>query len=169
MIGMTSLSAISFDLVKIDAPTPASKAQLFEGMVGQLITAGRACDHEAALAALDKREAEGSTFMGNGIAIPHAKSSAFIRASVSAWRLQEPMHYRSHGEEGAVYRVFMLTMPEGAEREHLRALASVAQMLSHDAVLERFDRAVSEEQIVGLLAEYLGVEKKPTEFEREEE
>lgn len=161
-------TVISADLITLDQKPPASKDELFAQMVQQLVETGRARDAADAIEALQEREATGSTYMGNRIAIPHAKSSTFATPSVSAWRLTSPMSYTSFDEEGDVTRVFMLTMPDGAEQEHLKVLAKVARMLSHDEVLSDFDAATSASAVVDLLSEYLADDGESTQIQKEE-
>lgn len=162
---VSASTVISTGLISLDQEPPASKDDLFAQMVQQLIGVGRARDAAEAIEALQEREATGSTYMGNRIAIPHAKSSTFATSSVSAWRLAAPMAYTSFDEEGDVTRIFMLTMPDGAEQEHLKVLAKVARMLSHDEVLDDFDAARSPSAVVALLSEYLADDGESTQIQ----
>ncbi|WP_244971426.1 PTS sugar transporter subunit IIA [Paramicrobacterium chengjingii] len=167
VVEVSAPSVISVDLISLDHSPPASKEELFAQMVRQLAEAGRIDDQAEAVTALQAREAMGSTYMGNGIAIPHAKSPTFATPSVSAWRFKEPMRYRSFNEEGDVSRVFMLTMPDGADREHLKVLAEIARMLSHDEVLADFDAAHSGATVATLLSEYLANDSESTQIQEE--
>lgn len=139
------------DLIWLDAPAPSSKEDLFKDIAARLSRNGRINSESEFIAALHHREDLGSTYMGNGVAIPHAKSDAVLAPTVTVYRFIEPMRYESGGEIGGVSRVFVLAMPDGADREHLRTLASVAQMLADDDLLDDFDEAISSEQAEAVL------------------
>lgn len=153
---MASTTPVCTDeLVTLDAPAPASKDELFTRMVAQLRAVGRVSDEAAFREALEEREAIGSTYMGDAIAIPHGKSATVGHPSVCVWRLATPLPYESHGESGPVTRVFMLAMPDSAGDEHLRTLAAVARLLAHDDVRLALDRATDPGTVVSLLTEQL--------------
>ncbi len=141
-------SAIEPDLVALDVPAPASRAELFLGMSRQLLRTGRISDIDAFLAALEERELLGSTYMGNDLALPHGRSHVVDRPSIVLWQLAAPMTYESAGESGPVTRVVMLAVPDGGDQDHLRALALLARMLMNDEALAALDAASSPEQVV---------------------
>lgn len=84
-------------------------------------------------AALAAREALGSTGIGAGIAVPHARLAH--APAVSAWftRLERPVDWRAvDGRE--VDLVFLLLSPENAASEHLAALAMATRRLRDASV-----------------------------------
>ena len=58
------------------------------------------------LDALQEREELGSTFMGNGIAIPHGKSECVEESALSVIRIKEPIYYESNNDSGEVDLIF---------------------------------------------------------------
>ncbi len=144
----TVASAIAPELVTLDVPAPADQDELFRQMSEQLLAAGRIGDITMFRAALDEREALGSTYMGDGLALPHGRSSTVTRASIVYWRFVSPMPYESCGERGPVTRAVMLAVPEGGDEDHLRALALLARMLTDEESVAALDAAEQPQDVV---------------------
>lgn len=86
--------------------------------------------------ALWQRERLGSTGLGHGVAIPHAKLPALKQIVGMFARLPEPIDFDSvDGEK--VDLVFLLLAPEGAGADHLKALASVSRLLRDGQAVEK--------------------------------
>lgn len=154
----TADSTFHHDLIWLDSPAPPSKDELFRDLATRLLKSGRIISEELFIDALMAREEIGSTFMGNGIAIPHAKTDAVITPTVAVYRFMKPMVYQSGGEQGVVSRVFALAMPDGSDGEHLRTLAAVARMLTRDDLLGSFDAASSPKEVEAALREHLSLD-----------
>lgn len=150
------IEAIEPSLVRLDVAPPTSQRELFTAMVDQLVDTGRVSDARAFLDALYERESLGSTYMGNLIALPHGKSAVVTQPTIVFWRLAEPMTYESQDESGPVTRVAMLAVPEGAESEHLRVLATLARFLMNDDSIAALDAATSPGDVVAAIASYAG-------------
>jgi len=94
---------------------------------------------EAVSAPLLAREALGSTGIGRGIALPHARIATLPRPFGLLARLVKPIDFAAIDDE-PVDLVFLLLTPENAGREHLAALAAISRML-RDGVVARNLRA----------------------------
>jgi PTS system nitrogen regulatory IIA component len=80
------------------------------------------------LAELSKREELGSTGVGNGVAIPHARFPEIDKAFGMLFRLRQPIDF--HALDGKpIDLVFLLLLPESTKGEQLTALACVARKL----------------------------------------
>ncbi|MEQ8401211.1 MAG: PTS IIA-like nitrogen regulatory protein PtsN [Roseitalea porphyridii] len=79
-----------------------------------------------------QREKLGSTGVGNGIAIPHAKFPGFDRIAGVFARLAEPIDFDALDEQ-PVDLVFLLLAPENAGADHLKALSRVARLMREPA------------------------------------
>jgi len=88
---------------------------------------------EAVSAPLLAREALGSTGIGRGIALPHARIATLPRPFGLLARLVKPIDFAAIDDE-PVDLVFLLLTPENAGREHLAALAAISRMLRDGAV-----------------------------------
>jgi nitrogen PTS system EIIA component len=87
-----------------------------------------------------KREELGSTGVGGGIAIPHARLPDLQRPFGLLAKLKKPMEFDAI-DGMAVDIVFLLLLPSNAENEQLRALALVARALRSSETLARLRRA----------------------------
>ena len=93
--------------------------------------------------ALLERERLGSTGVGNGIAIPHAKLPGLARLQGLFARLDPPVDFDAVDDQ-PVDLVFLLLAPESAGADHLKALARVSRLLRDRAICDKLrgtDRA----------------------------
>lgn len=79
------------------------------------------------------REKLGSTAMGHGVAIPHARLEGLDRIMGVFARLEKPVDFEAADSQG-VDLVFALLAPEEADANHLRALAKVSRTMRDDAI-----------------------------------
>lgn len=107
------------------------------------------------LDALQEREALGSTFMGNGIAIPHGKSECVEESALSVIRIKEPIYYESNNDSGEVDLIFTFAIPKEKEGdEYLRLLSNLARLLMKENFLTNIRKAQNFEQILGAFQEF---------------
>jgi nitrogen PTS system EIIA component len=104
-----------------------SKKALLESL------AARAADRlglgvDEILASLARREELGSTGVGDGVALPHARLEGIERPFGLLARLRDPMDFDAV-DDRPVDLVFLLLLPAGSEGRHLNALACVARWL----------------------------------------
>jgi PTS system nitrogen regulatory IIA component len=104
------------------------------------------------LEALAAREQAGSTGVGAGVALPHARLPGLDRMRAVFVRLDAPVEYDA--VDGApVDILFALFAPVDAGAEHLRALARVARLLRQSELREQVRHARTTEAIYALLAQ----------------
>lgn len=103
--------------------------------------------HEAVL----ERERLGSTGVGEGVAIPHARIESLIRPVGGFARLMEPADFEAIDERPADL-VFMLLAPTDAGADHLRALARVARVFRQERIRTALRQAQSEEAVLAVLS-----------------
>jgi len=82
------------------------------------------------------REQLGSTCLGHGVAIPHARLKGLKAAVAAVIRLQEPLAFGGPDDEPVKLFVFLF-VPQIATQRDLEILAEIAEMLSDNAVRER--------------------------------
>jgi len=85
---------------------------------------------------IQRRDELGSTGIGNGVSIPHARLRELKKPFGLLARLQRPLEYQAIDGE-PVDIVFMLLLPAFSQLEQLNALAVVARKLRDQGVLER--------------------------------
>ena len=80
-------------------------------------------------AALRERESLGSTAIGHGVAIPHARSNAFSAARGAFLRLEHPVDFGAR-DHAPVDLVFAMSVPERSSQQYLEILAELAERFS---------------------------------------
>ena len=100
--------------------------------------------------AVMEREQMGSTGVGDGVAIPHARLKQ-ISAPVGGYlRLQEGVDFDAV-DEGACDIVFMLLAPLTSGADHLRALAQVSRALRQAAIRDRLRETATSSDVRAIL------------------
>lgn len=107
---------------------------------------------EQVLDALLEREAAGSTGVGNGVAVPHARLEGIDRMRAVFVRLEHPVPFEAVDDQ-PVDLLFALFAPKGASSEHLRALARVSRLLRQPEIREQLRQAKTAEAIHLLLVQ----------------
>lgn len=96
------------------------------------------------------REEEGSTGIGEGIAIPHAKVAAVVKPALASMRVEAGVDYDSlDGEPTKLF--FMIAAPEDGADVHLDALAALSRMLMDDGFREDLMKADSVEKFLDII------------------
>lgn len=99
-----------------------------------------------------ERERLGSTGIGGGIAIPHARLSSVAQPRGLFARLGHPVDFDAI-DDRPVDLVFLLVAPEGAGADHLKALARVSRLLRDRGLVEKLRATESAEALYALLTE----------------
>ena len=96
------------------------------------------------------RERLGSTGVGAGVAIPHAKLDSLTRIAAVFARLREPIEFDAVDGK-PVDLIFLLLAPESAGSDHLKALALVSRLLRDHRVCARLRGADNAEALYAVL------------------
>ncbi|MGK7864467.1 PTS sugar transporter subunit IIA [Falsiroseomonas sp. E2-1-a4] len=136
-----------------------SKRRVLEALSAEAARrSGRA--REDILAALQAREALGSTALGRGVALPHARMAGDYPPLMLFARLAKPIDYEARDEE-PVDLVILVLWPEAAPEGFLPTLAATCRPLRAPAALRRLRAATSAEEVVAVLARYGSAENDP--------
>ena len=122
--------------------------------VAELAARQAGADPALVLARLADREAEGSTGVGSGVALPHAQLPGLERMTAVFLRLDPPVPFDSV-DGRPVDLLFALFAPEGegAASAHLRALARVSRLLRRTELRKQLRAARSADAVYAILAE----------------
>lgn len=107
---------------------------------------------ENVFAALQERESLGSTGVGNGIAIPHAKLAGLDKLLVFFARSEKGVHFDAH-DSRPVHLFFIMLAPGTASASYLAALAKLSRFLKSETIRNRLLQAVDVDQILAVLKE----------------
>ena len=99
-----------------------------------------------------ERERLGSTGIGGGIAIPHARMPSLTKPVGLFARLATPIDFDAI-DERPVDIVFLLAAPEGAGADHLKALARVSRLLRDRALVDKLRATENAEALYALLVD----------------
>lgn len=103
--------------------------------------------HDAVL----ERERLGSTGVGEGVAIPHARIATLSRPVAGFARLLEPADFEAIDERPADL-IFMLLAPTDSGADHLRALARAARVFRQERIRTALRQAQTSETMLAILA-----------------
>ena len=106
----------------------SSKSQLIDE-IGRHMQQVHGMAQQSVAVSLSHREQIGSTGLGEGVAIPHARVKNLERVQVAYMRLKSPIPFDAPDGK-PVSDVLVLLAPKQATEEHLRILAEAAQLLS---------------------------------------
>ena len=124
--------------IALDVAAP-DQAAIIDRLVELQATHGNITDKEAYKKALYAREAEGSTYVDNGITVPHAKTACVTRPSLAALRLSAPVQYNAE-DDGTTDLLFAIAAPEDGGL-HVDMLARMMQMLMNEDFVEKLRAA----------------------------
>ena len=92
------------------------------------------------------RETKGTTGVGFGVAIPHAKSEGVTKPALAMAQLETPIDVQSlDGSKADLF--FLIAAPIQGEDIHLRALSKLARLLIHGSFLESLRTAKTQEEV----------------------
>jgi len=96
------------------------------------------------------RERLGSTGIGRGFAVPHARVPDLDKTIGCFFRLKEPVNFESP-DNLPVDLVFTIIIPEEATEEHLLILSALARIFSREEVCQAVREAASKEEIEAII------------------
>ena len=142
---------VNFNLVPeaVETRRADNKAAIL-GLLADRFARVYGLDAGQVIAAINQREALGSTGFGRGVAIPHARIAGLARPVAVFIRLESPVDFDA-ADGMPVDLVFGLLSPENAGATHLHALASISRMMRDDAMHAALADAPSAEVLYGLL------------------
>jgi len=144
------------DLLSPSAIVPELKANtkkaVLEELVGILVKDNKVQSVDGAVQILMEREKLGSTGIGQGIAIPHAKSDQ-AKTVVAAFGLSKKGIAFDALDGDPVHIVFLLIAPPDAAATHLKALARISRMLKDKFFRQSLREAKSTEELLRLIRE----------------
>ncbi|WP_199425808.1 PTS fructose transporter subunit IIABC [Thermaerobacillus caldiproteolyticus] len=128
-----------------------TKAEVIDELVQQLDKAGVLHDSHAFKESILAREAQSTTGVGDGIAIPHAKTAAVKTPAVAFGRSKSGIDYDALDGKPS-YLFFMIAAPEGANNTHLEALARLSTMLMDASFRSQIESASTNEEVIEVIA-----------------
>lgn len=128
----------------------ADKKDVLNQMVDLMAKSGKVSDKENYLAAVFTREEEGTTGVGDGIAIPHGRCTGVNKPGLAAMVLPQGVEYEALDDE-PVNLIFLIAAPEGAGNVHITILSKLSMMLMDDTFTESLRKAKSVEEFLNII------------------
>ncbi len=138
-----SVQAIALD------STAADQAAVIDALVDLQCKHGNITDKDAYKAAIYAREKEASTYVDNGITVPHAKAACVTRPSLAVLRLTAPIQYNPEDDSKSDL-FFMIAAPENGSL-HVDMLARMMQMLMHEDFVAKLRAAKTPQEFLDLI------------------
>ncbi|MGV3029625.1 PTS fructose transporter subunit IIABC [Streptococcus suis] len=125
------------------------KVAVIDEMITSLVDKGFVTDFETFKTGILNREAQTTTGLGDGIAMPHAKNAAVKEATVLFAKSNKGVDYASlDGQPTDLF--FMIAAPEGANDTHLKALAELSKYLMKAGFADRLRAATNPEEVIAV-------------------
>ncbi|WP_430606537.1 PTS system fructose-specific transporter subunit IIABC [Enterococcus sp. AZ170] len=136
------------DVMIMDLQATDKKGAIDE-MVQKMYDGGRISDIDTYKNGILAREAQTSTGLGDGIAMPHAKNSAVKEATVLFAKSNSGVDYEALDGQ-PTYLFFMIAAPEGANDTHLQALAALSRLLIDPDFVAKLKETTTPEAVQNL-------------------
>ena len=144
-----------------------SKEEAIDHLVDLMVKGGNITDREEYKKGILAREANGTTGIGGGIAIPHSKNKAVTKAGLASMTVPDGVDYEAmDGEPSDVF--FMIAAPAEGSDVHLEALSRLSVILMDPVFKDSLLKATSKEEYLALI-DKKETEKFPEEAAKEEE
>lgn len=126
-----------------------SKEAVIDEMITSLVDKGYVTDFDVFKTGIMNREAQTTTGLGDGIAMPHAKNAAVKEATVLFAKSNKGVDYASlDGQPTDLF--FMIAAPEGANDTHLAALAELSKYLMKAGFADRLRAVTNPEEVIAV-------------------
>ncbi|CYU73556.1 PTS fructose transporter subunit IIABC [Streptococcus suis] len=136
------------DVMLLDLQATSKEAVINE-MIASLVDKGYVTDFDVFKTGIMNREAQTTTGLGDGIAMPHAKNAAVKEATVLFAKSNKGVDYASlDGQPTDLF--FMIAAPEGANDTHLAALAELSKYLMKPGFADRLRAATNPEEVIAV-------------------
>lgn len=139
-----------------------SKEAVIDEMIISLVDKGYVTDFDVFKTGIMNREAQTTTGLGDGIAMPHAKNAAVKEATVLFAKSNKGVDYASlDGQPTDLF--FMIAAPEGANDTHLAALAELSKYLMKPGFADKLRSVSSPEDVIAVFDEAEATDKAAKE------
>ena len=150
---MRIMDFLSREAISVDLKAK-NKKEVIEELVDLLIKAKKVeeANKDKIMKALLDREELGSTGIGQGMAIPHAKSDGVKEVVTSFGKSVDGVEFDALDNK-PVYLLFLLVAPMEASNLHIKALAKISRLLKHKYFRSRLRKANNVEEVIKIISE----------------
>ena len=146
---MKITNLMSKEAIKIHGHA-SNKMDAIDQMVSLMNKQGNVSDKEAYKEAVIERENLSTTGMVDGIAIPHARTTAITRAGIAAMTLPEGVDYQSMDGQPTTL-IFLIGAPDNGDNVHLQVLSELSTLLMDHDFCEDLKNAGTPEEFLSII------------------
>ncbi|GAB7569054.1 PTS sugar transporter subunit IIA [Gemella sp. Musashino-2025] len=150
---MKLTDVINFDLIQFNF-SATDKQEALDKLTTLLVEKDIIANKKSFYDALMTREKQSTTGVGEGIAIPHAKSADFNKAMIIYAKSDTGVEWESFDGQPANH-IFMICAPDSGADEHLKALASLSQALMDIDVKNGLNKATTKEEVEKVFTNFI--------------
>ena len=147
--------------------TTSTKKETLQHLAGNFASLGKVSDVDAYVAALEAREAQSTTGVGDEIAIPHAQHESITQAAIVFGRSEQGIEWESFDGQPAKL-IFMIAAPAGGGGEHLQALAKLSSVLMNPEAKAALLQAGDSDEVVEVFKKFEEPQEEAVEEVAEE-
>lgn len=126
------------------------KGEVIDEVVALLVKAREITDRAKLLRAIMDREKLASTGVGEGVAIPHARTEAASEMVISFARSEGGVDFESLDKE-PVYLIFMIAAPKKTVESYLKVLARLSRLLRDKPFRNSLIKAKSPQEVIEII------------------
>ncbi|WP_295138210.1 fructose-specific PTS transporter subunit EIIC [uncultured Catenibacterium sp.] len=146
---MNITDLMSKEAIKIHGHA-SNKMDAIDQMVSLMYRQGNVSDKEAYKEAVIERENLSTTGMVDGIAIPHARTTAITKAGIAAMTLPEGVDYHSMDGQPTTL-IFLIAAPDNGDNVHLQVLSELSTLLMDHDFCEDLKNAGTPEEFLSII------------------
>ncbi len=129
---------------------PKNKKEALDQMIALMIKSGKINDEEAYRAQVYAREEEGTTGIGEGIAIPHGRCDAVDRPGLAAMVVKEGVDFEALDDE-PVTLIFLIAAPNTKDNVHLDVLSKLSVLMMDEGFSDSLRNAKSVNEFLAII------------------
>lgn len=146
---------------RIRVPIKATdKNGVITELIDLLAETGALSNRDAALEAVLKREAERTTGIGYGLAIPHGKSDGCRQLVMAAGKPARPVDFQSLDGRPVTFAVLLVSPPDQTG-PHIQALAKISRLMNIEEFRNAVSRALTDEDLFAAIKQYDVTDAQP--------
>lgn len=143
-----------------------SKEEALNAMVALMASSGKISDVEGYRKLVYAREEEGTTGIGEGIAIPHGKGEVVKEPGLAAMVIKNGVDFDSL-DKAPVYLIFLIAAPNTKDNVHLDVLSKLSVLLMDETFVNKLRNAKTVEEFIDIIDSTES--NKPETLEKKEE
>lgn len=148
------METLALDNIEVKVPG-STQAEIFQVIANLAVENGYAADAPAVIKGLEEREAESTTGMMDGFAIPHTQSHAIKEPAIVILSLDSGVDWQSLDGQPITFVVSLLIPTGEAGTTHLQLLSKVARMLMKEEIKQQLKEATTKEVIFDVIKSHL--------------